>query len=314
MEAVHKFWHWVRKKNKTFFEQMIEVFVVVIPVVFVIRTVVFGLYVVPSGSMEPTLLVGERFLADKLTYWFSKPRRGDVIAFNQPERVPGFSQGFVYSENPLVNSWQRYVWGPENWTKRVIGLPGDHVQGRVENGRPVVYINGEKLDEPYVNPHPLIAVWHNVEAKSQQGVRRCSSPYCTYKTYDPAIPLEQQMFYRITPDQIRSYPGIPQTRQPYTSEEGGHDEFDVVLGPSQYWVMGDNRRNSIDSRWFGPLEENQIHGKIVFRVLSSDFPVTQSWLRNVPLGVVDCLPFQLVLDPINFWRTMRWNRCLQIIR
>ncbi len=90
-------------------------------------------FVIPSGSMEDTLLVGDHLLVDKLAYAphdtatasvlpYSDIRRGDVIVFRYPVDI---SQTFV---------------------KRVIGLPGDHIH--LENRR--VFLNGHALDEPYV--------------------------------------------------------------------------------------------------------------------------------------------------------------------
>src|SRR5262245_22176728 len=136
-----QFLAWFKKQDKSFFEQLIEAIIVVVPIAFVIRTFIFGLYIVPSGSMETTLLVGERFIADKLTPWFRPIERGEIIALNSPR--------YHYSTHPIKNLFERYVWGPENWTKRVIGIPGDHVKGVIEEGKPVVYLNGAKLDEPY---------------------------------------------------------------------------------------------------------------------------------------------------------------------
>ena len=109
---------------------------------FAIRTLIFSLYHVPSGSMETTMFVGERYLGDKLTYFLRAPRRGEIIAMNEPE--------YEYSKNLAVNWFQRYVWGPSNFTKRVIGVPGDHVKGVIEDGKPVVYLNGEKLCKTFL--------------------------------------------------------------------------------------------------------------------------------------------------------------------
>src|SRR5579871_884059 len=75
-------------------------------IVFLIRTFGFGLYQVPTGSMEVTMLVGERFFADKFTILFAKPSRGQIISFNDPL--------FPYSTNPVVRLFQEYVWGPSN--------------------------------------------------------------------------------------------------------------------------------------------------------------------------------------------------------
>ena len=116
-------------------------------VIFLIRTFCFGLYQVPTGSMETTMLVGERFFADKATYLFRKPQRGEIIAFNDPQ--------FHYSTSSAMFLWQNYVWGPSNWTKRVIGIPGDIVRGVIEDDKPVIYLNHKKLDEPYLNKYPI---------------------------------------------------------------------------------------------------------------------------------------------------------------
>src|SRR5579871_1420774 len=84
-------------------------------IVFLIRTFGFGLYQVPTGSMETTMLVGERFFADKLSYLFRKPERNEIIALNEPT--------FKYSDNNIVRLYQEYVgwpiwpWGPVNFTK-----------------------------------------------------------------------------------------------------------------------------------------------------------------------------------------------------
>src|SRR5947207_3766285 len=101
------------KKQQTWLESITE-FCFLLTIVFLIRTFGFGLYQVPTGSMETTMLVGERFFADKLSYNFRAPRHGEIIAFNDPE--------FIYSQNPLMKLFQRYVWGPSNWTNRGIGV------------------------------------------------------------------------------------------------------------------------------------------------------------------------------------------------
>src|SRR6266700_4660881 len=89
-------------------------------------------FVIPTGSMEDTLLIGDHLLVDKLAYApagpiskyilpYTEPKRGDIIVFRYP-----------------VDIKQTYV-------KRVMGVPGDHI--RLENK--TVYLDGHKLDEPY---------------------------------------------------------------------------------------------------------------------------------------------------------------------
>ncbi len=299
-----KFIAWVRKKNKTFVEQIIEAIVVVLPIAFIIRTFGYGLYQVPTGSMETTMLVGERFVADKFTVWFSRPKRGDIIACNAPT--------FKYSENKFMELLQRYVWmpsGPENWTKRVIGIPGDELKGVVEDGKPVIYLKKagdaefQKLDEPYVNKYPLIVVYRPKAMVRGQ---------LFHESYDPACSFTAQPFYRMTETEVRlgariaptvgwlpiEYPGTSAIIDRGTPQEKNADEFNIKLGENQYWLMGDNRLGSKDSRWFGAVDGKLIHGKIIFRLWSINSD--ESW------WIVD-----LIKHPIDFWKRVRWSRCFQ---
>jgi len=296
--------------------------------VLAIRVFLFGLYQVPTGSMETTMLVGERFFADKLSYFFRKPVRGDIISFNDPE--------FRYSSNPVMNILQQYVFGPfpfnlgpANWTKRVIGVPGDHVEGRVEDGKPVVYVNGNKLDEPYLNKYPLMRVWKqdldsmlsqlhkdvretfgdvkiDPETLEQFAVRHLD---CCPRSYDPSVSYENQPFYRINPARIVPmdllYPGTL-IRPDFTEISvrsganfwNGSDVFSIKLGDDEYWCMGDNRLGSRDCRSFGPIKGKNIHGRILFCIWSIDS--NESWWI-----------WDLIKHPIDFWTRVRWGRCLK---
>lgn len=271
--------------------QIVQITVLLITI-FLIRTFFFGLYQVPTGSMETTMLVGERFFADKLTVWFTPIKHGDIISFNDPN--------FDYSENPVVNLWQRYVWGPSNWTKRVIGVPGDHIVGKVEDGKPVVYRNGEKIDEPYLNKYPIMSVYtsqlHFINGK-------WVAEHFTYRSYDPAKPYDDQPFYSLDPRYVMNDPRVPHMLYPQTPYRGNIDTFDVKLGKNEYWAMGDNRLGSYDSRGWGKLDGNLIHGRIKFRILSLD--TQPSW--------TDWLLLDMVLHPIDFFKRVRWSRCLQFV-
>lgn len=275
-------------KLRSFSRQVGEL-VLLLVIVFLIRTFIFGLYQVPTGSMETTMLVGERFFADKASYWLRKPRRGEIVALIQPTYQ--FKKGF------FGQLFERYVWGPQNWTKRIIALPGQHVQGIIEDGKPVVYIDGQKISEPYLNTYPLIMVDE------------------TRRSYDPSALYTEQPFYQINPANLilDPYTGNPITTYPdeahYSSTPSalrtkrfwdGSDEFDVQLGPDEYWLMGDNRRGSDDSRYFGPVKEQNIFARIIFRIWSVDS--NESW------WILD-----LIKHPVDFWKRIRWNRFFQVL-
>lgn len=286
---IRKFHKWMKRPNKSALASWIESAVIILPIVFIVRTWFYGLYQVPTGSMEPTMLVGEGFFADKLSVWFTNPKHGDIITFNDPN--------FPYSNNKTKEIFQRYVWGPTNYTKRVIGVPGDTIKLAVEEGKPVVYRNGEKIDEPYLNTYPLIAVF-NPDASRE----------FTWKTYDPNYSYKKQPFYRLTPQEVKYGKMIAKEHlkeedlkypdSPSFEGKGILDIQEVKLGPDEYWVMGDNRRGSYDSRSWGPLKEKYIHGKILLRLWS--FDANKSWII-----------FDLLMHPFDFWTRVRWSRFLQ---
>src|SRR3990167_942415 len=286
---VRKLRIWLKRPNKSTLASWIESAIIILPLVFIVRTWFYGLYQVPTGSMETTMLVGEGFFADKLSVWFKKPKHGDIITFNDPN--------YPYSNNKLIEYFQRYVWGPTNYTKRVIGVPGDTIKLTLEEGKPVIYRNGTKLDEPYLNKYPLIAVYDPEASRSP----------LTWKSYDPSYSYKDQPFYRVNEREIKygnmfakrfGEEDLKPSAAPYS--EGGRilDTQEVKLGPDEYWAMGDNRRGRHDSRSWGPLKEKFIHGKILLRLWS--FDTNQSWIV-----------FDLLRHPIDFWSRVRWSRFLQ---
>jgi signal peptidase I len=326
------------KKKPTGIMANIREFVVLLLIVFLIRTFGFGLYQVPTGSMETTMLVGERFFADKFSYVFRSPRHSEIIAMNDPL--------YPYSNNYFKQLFERYVWGPSNWTKRVIGEPGDTVKGVIEDNKPVIYLKKkgeqtfEKLYEPYLNKYPLIYVRKedpeilriNIEreiAKMSQSnvplamvekvIKQKFGNQTSPRSYDPSAPFDSQPFYRINPSRIVRdsrtgemeiiYPGTPRpSSNPLAVERiaagknywDGSDEFYIHLKDDELWCMGDNRLGSNDCRTFGPVKQKQIHGRIVFRIWSIDSD--DSW------WIVD-----LIKHPIDFWSRVRWSRFFQFV-
>lgn len=330
------------KKAKTGFLATVSELAFLLFIVFIVRTFGFGLYQVPTGSMETTMLVGERFFADKFTILLCPAGRGQIISFNDPT--------YRYSDNTIKRLIEQYVWGPSNWTKRVIGIPGDHVKGVIEDGKPVVYLNGKKLDEPYLNKFPLLALWsenpvkikERAEQEARELIRKRQLTFndldafvqyemqrsWLWRPYDASYSFSQQPFYFIAEDRvvrieptvqipgwkitddgmILKEPGVPRpdidgSSAPMRQGDSvwnGTDEFNVKLGSDEYWLMGDNRRGSSDCRVFGPVKKNIIHGKILFRIWSSDS--TESW------WIVD-----LIKHPIDFWKRMRWCRFFQMV-
>lgn len=162
----------VDKQNLSNLIYFIFLAVLVLFFAWLVHTRALQPYEIPSGSMEPTIMTNDKVLAEKFSYMFGQPKRGDIVTFDDPH----------------INS--RVL------IKRIIAMDGDVVD--LKNG--YVYINGERQDEPYADG----------------------------KSY----PLDTT--------------GADPITYPYTVPEG------------YMWVMGDNRENSSDSRYFGSVPKSSI--------------------------------------------------------
>ena len=112
-----------------------------------IKTFLVQAFFIPSGSMEPTLVPGDRVLVLKVPYYFGDPDRGDIIVFEDPDPGSGPDRGLVGG----FFHWMFEGLGvqrpdSEDFIKRVIGTPGDTVQAK--DGK--VFVNGDPIDEPYL--------------------------------------------------------------------------------------------------------------------------------------------------------------------
>ena len=177
-----------RKRTGRWLVETVAIILVALLVAVLLRTFVVQTYYIPSGSMEPTLQIGDRIVVDKLSYHLHGIGRGDIVVFARP---PNEECGGA----PV-----------KDLVKRVIGLPGDTVSS--VNGR--VDINGRPLAEPWLPPGTA--------------------------TY----PVNSDEAYDLT--------------HPYKVPAG------------YYYVMGDNRTESCDSRYWGPIPRSLIVGKVVMRI------------------------------------------------
>lgn len=198
----------------------------------ILRTFLVQTFVITSGSMEETLLVGDMLVVNRAAIGsripvvglripgYSEPRLRDVLVFDPP-----------HEDFKLV--------------KRLVGMPGDTLQ-MIEG---VLYRNGEAQEEPYVK---------------HEGGRDEAHPWMVLNQKDYLLPG-----------------GDPATYAPTRDNWGP-----LVLPPDRYFMLGDNRDSSFDSRYWGLLEGWRLEGRAVFTYFSYDkesyrpFP----WIREIRWG------------------------------
>jgi signal peptidase I len=208
-------------------------------------------FVIPTGSMENNLLVGDHLLVDKLAYAppgavsrlllpYQEIKRGDIIVFRYP-----------------VDIRQTFV-------KRVVGVPGDRI--RIESKQ--VIRNGVRLDEPYKV--------HKAEYVD------------SYRDNFPSQPYLQL-------------------------SEGANDMLEkhvsngeIVVPPNSYFAMGDNRDNSLDSRYWGFVPRANIIGKPL--IIYWSYETSTDRLASPTIG------WDHAVDLVqNFFTKTRWRRTFMLI-
>jgi signal peptidase I len=210
-------------------------------------------FVIPTVSMEDTLLAGDHLLVDKLAYApsglvskyllpYEHVRRGDIIAFRWPGDIR------------------------QNFVKRVIGVPGD----RLRLVSKVLYLNGKPVSEPY---------------------KSMKTPY-----FDS---------YR---DNFPGMPNVPLADAAVGMLTENVRDGELTVPPGNYFVMGDNRDNSLDSRYWGFVPRANIIGKPLVIYWSYDAPADQLANPNI-------LSLAHVKDLAkNFFSKTRWSRTFRFVR
>ena len=134
-----------RQRRRRIFVEWVIIVIAAVLVSFFMRTFAFQTFFIPSASMQPTLMIGDRIIVSKLSVDFGTIHRGDIIVFKAP---------------PAENCGEPVT----DLVKRVIGLPGDHLTSKGNT----IYVNGSPLDETWTHTEPLGQAIGNVTVKANQ--------------------------------------------------------------------------------------------------------------------------------------------------
>jgi signal peptidase I len=220
---------------------------------------IFQNFMIPSGSMASTLLVGDHVVVDRTTFapptkWASflpyrDVQRGDIVVFYKPTEEPDGEHTFL--------------------VKRVIALPGD----RIHLDKGTVFLNGQQQSDAHAAKPPY-------------------SSFNPYRDDFPAIP-----------------PGDdPNVKAQWEVELPTHlQNGDLVVPPGNYFVMGDNRPDSLDSRYWGFVPRSNIIGRPLFVYWS--FPTPDN-LQDAPASKQSSFAAHQIL---HFFDESRWKRTFHTI-
>jgi len=125
----------------------IKIILIALIITNILNVFVFSLSQVRQSSMDPTLIEKDQLIVEKLTYAFSQPKRGDIVVFIDEMVVDNSISGRFKRLYDDMFAKIKNDEGHLRLVKRVVGLPGDEIE--IKDG--FVYINGKKLDEPYLS-------------------------------------------------------------------------------------------------------------------------------------------------------------------
>jgi signal peptidase I len=243
-------------------------------VAFILKLFVIEAFRIPSGSMENTLLIGDFLLVNKLAYGLRTPRYAPFTNLSIPSvalpLMGSIRRGdVVVFEFPGTNSRENSV-GPEYYIKRCIGLPGDTINIRLG----YVMVNGREVLLPSHAKSSVIS--GGMQFETMQAGERLR-PLVDGNNFGPTIVPKKGDVVPLTASNIASWKKVIELDH-HAVDVSPHGSVTVdgvetsryVIEQDYYFMLGDNRGNSLDSRYWGFVPENHIVGEALVLYWSWD--------------------------------------------
>ena len=257
------------EREETPFEALASICSVLVVGLFIL-TFLAENYVIPSGSMKNTLLVGDHLVVDQITLmppasWmplirYREPKRGDIVVFIKPVYQPGIDA----TDADGTPQYTRLV-------KRLIGVPGDHIHLR--NG--IVFVNGVAQPVGFAQP----------------------TTTDNFNEFLDDFPV-------VSPAEVSG-----STESWAVNFSSYVHDGDLVVPPGMYFMMGDNRHNSLDSRFWGFVPRANIIGRPLINYWS--FEATEGEYGKTGVGQKFAWMGHVAL---HFFTDTRWKRTLKVMR
>ena len=240
----------VKRINKTFY--YIETIGTALILVVIIQRFYIGNFKIPTGSMIPTIEIGDRVFADMVSYKFTTPKRNSIVVFKEP------------IQNKVL------------YNKRIMGLPGEKV--KIEDD--ILYVNGEATNfRRYSNLGIGDREWIIPKKNDKLEIIPEENYNETYKSASFNIGEIQK---ELKTNSLSIFSFMPNLKFAINGEETApvldfvHDKnilkklmagetVEVILDEDYYFALGDNTDNSFDSRYWGFVKESRIRGRALVR-------------------------------------------------
>lgn len=278
-------------------KRIIKYLVILIVLALVIKAFVIDAFKIPTGSMKDTLLEGDFIFVNKLAYSLSTPYRIPILG-ERLEKTDLFSLGSPERNDVVAFEVPAELYDPSSkeyavLVKRIIGLPGDTLKIKDRE----VFINGTKL----LNPPYLHFNYSESLVKDENTKLFPYNQNWNIDNYGPVVIPKKGMNVDLTPKNINLWQNAINIDfgSKVISVEGtvinlkGHPIREYKFEKDYYFMMGDSRENSLDSRYFGYIPADWIIGK-AFMIYWSQMPVQKE-------GISD------------FFNSIRFSRLMQSI-